>query len=114
MEEILLTPATLLELLSNVDEFKNFTIGITETIDNKLQLQVNDSHYEINPINVVDIDVSEHDLQEVSDANLDTYQSLSDNYDINVDQPVETGIIKEILKSLALGGMVRLSAKLLK
>ena len=44
MGELLLTPATLLDLLSNIDEFKNFTISITETFDGKLQLQVNDSY----------------------------------------------------------------------
>lgn len=114
MEELLLTPATLLDLLSNIDEFKNFTIGITETFDGKLQLQVNDSYYEIQPENVVEIDVSQSDMDEVAEANLNTYESLAENNQISLDEPVEGGIIKELLKSLALGGMVRLSAKLLK
>lgn len=114
MEELLFTPASLLDLLCKVDEFKDMEIGISETIDGKLQLQVGNSYYELQPETETTIDVPESDLNAVSEANVDTYNELADSgVDIS-DQPVEGGIIKEALKALAIGGMVKLTAKLLK
>lgn len=114
MEELLFTPASLLDLLCKVDEFKDMEIGISETLDGKLQLQIGNSYYELEPEDEIAIDVPESDLNAVSEANVDTYNELSDNGIDVSDQPIESGIIKEALKALAIGGMIKLTAKLLK
>ena len=47
MNEIVFTPAGLLDLLSQIDEFKDLDIGLAPTIDDKLQLQIGNSIYTI-------------------------------------------------------------------
>ena len=47
MENIVFTPASLIDLLSKIDELSEFNVGITETIDGDLQLEIGDSIYSI-------------------------------------------------------------------
>ena len=120
MKEILFTPASVLSLLVQIDELQDKEIGLTETVDNNIQLQIGDSTYEIIPDGAVDVETSESDLSEVSDANIKTYEELADDGEIELEDdsvdlntPVEGGILKEIAKTLLVGGIVRLGSKLL-
>ena len=119
MSELLFTPASLLSLLVQIDELRDKEIGITQTVDNYIQLQIGDSTYEIIPDDVVDIATTKGDLSEVSDANIKTYEELADDGEVTFDDsidlntPVEGGILKEIAKTLLVGGIVRLGTKLL-
>lgn len=116
-ESILFTPVALLDLLSQIDELSDKQIGISETLDGQIQIQVDDSIYIIEPEQAVDIDISKHEEAEVNNAIEDTYDRLIENEDISIDeynQPIESGIIGELAKTLFVGGMVRLGVDALK
>ena len=117
MDDLLFTPAALLSVLVQIDELKDCNVGITQTVDGKLQLQVDDSFYSLEPENETTITVDEEDADAVEDANMEAYSELESAgvalEDIS-EEPVESGLVKEALKSMLLGGMIRLSTKLLK
>lgn len=116
MEEKLFTPAAILSLLTQIDELKSYDIGITETIDESLQLQIGDSIYLLEPDSDNEIVVDNEVVEEVGDINYDAYQDLESSGEIGIsdDITIESGVIKELAKSLLLGGMIRLSSKLIK
>ena len=116
MNEVVFTPASVLALLANIDELADYDISLTETLDGGFQLSIGDSIYELVPDTMNEIEVDPEIVEEVDDINSDTYNDLGDDYSVEYEElePVESGILKEAAKSLLLGGMIRLSAKLLK
>ena len=115
MDSILFTPASLIDLLSKVDELSDLEIGISETLDGGLQLTVGQSTYMIDTSDAREVRVDDSVVQAVEETNLQTYESLDDSVDVEMsDTPIESGILKELAKSLLLGGLIRLSAKLAK
>lgn len=114
MENIVFTPASLIDLLSKIDELSEFNVGITETIDGDLQLEIGDSIYSIQTEEAIDVTVDESVVNQIEIVNESAYESLSDDVDVEYLETIESGILKEAAKSLLLGGMLRLSAKLLK
>ena len=116
MGSILFTPASLIDLLSQIDELSEYDINITETIDGKLQLGIGESTYLIDDEDATDVAVSEDVADTVEDINLEAYENLDDDIDVHVsdDQVIESGVLKEIAKTLLVGGMVRLAGKLMK
>lgn len=115
MDEILFTPAALIDLLSKIDELKDLDVGISQMPDGTMQLQVGSSTYMIEPEQETEIYVDSSVVEDVEDANLNAYENLSDEFDVTDEfESVESGIIKEIAKTLLVGGMVRLAAKTLK
>ena len=115
MDELVFTPASLIDLLSQIDELKDVDVGITEAIDGSLQLQVGSSIYNIDDRQAVEVYVDDLVVDQVNQANLDAYEDLVDSAEMTISQePVESGPIKEFIKTLLVGGMVRLAAKTLK
>lgn len=113
-EELVLTSAGLLELLLNIDEFKDFDFGLVESLDNNLQLQVNDSYYTIQPENTSEnVEIDEDSLNQITQINDEAYQELLDNDQVSEQEPIESGLIKELVKTLAIGGLVRLGKNLI-
>lgn len=108
--EIVFTPAALLDLLSKIDEFKEFDLSLTENLDGTLQLQVGESFYELaSSDSVNEIQVDESVVEEISDINESAYEDLMDDgLAENTLEPVESGIIKEAIKTLLIGGVVRM------
>ena len=114
-ESILLTPASLLDFLSSIDELKDKDIGITETLDGNIQCQIGDSFYEIDCSGAETVEVESDTVDQVDDINESAYEELDDSYDrTEGKEEVSGGIIKEVLKTLLVGGLVRLSATALK
>ena len=113
-DTILFTPASLLDFLFSIDELQDMDVGITETIDGNIQVQIGSSIYEIDTQNATDIVVDESVTDKIDDVNQTTYEELDESYDTDSLENVEGGLIKEALKTLLIGGMVRLGAKLLK
>lgn len=113
-DSILFTPASLLDFLSSIDELKDLDVGLTETIDGNIQIQIGSSIYEIDTSNATDVSVDESVVDTVDDVNQSTYEDLDETYDSNALDDIEGGLIKEALKTLLIGGMVRLGAKMLK
>lgn len=111
--QILFTPSSLVDFLTQIDELKSVNIGVNDDGEN-VSISIGDSTYEINPKSVTDIDVSDDAVDQACQANESNYDELEESGSIEIDDSVESGIIKQLLKTLAIGGIVRLAAKELK
>lgn len=110
---LLLTPASLVDFLSQIDELSEKSISLYS--DNEyIEVSIGEATYRIRPQDEVNVPVSVDDIDEVNDAADDTYDELVDNGYIENSDEIESGLIKELIKTLAIGGMVRLAAKKLK
>lgn len=117
MGSIVFTPASLLDLLSKIDELSEYDLDVSETFDGDLQLTIGDSTYLIESDEAVDIPADDSVVDAVEEANLDAYENLDDSVEFNMideGEPIESGILKETAKTLLVGGLVRLTGKLLK
>ena len=112
--EILFTPAALLDFLRQVDELADKDIEVRD-VEGGITVTIGESTYSIDPADASDIEVPDEVVEEVGEINETTYEELDDvEYtELEDDETVEGGIIKEALKTLAVGGLVRLTAKLL-
>lgn len=112
MDKLLFTPAAVLDLLTQIEELQDYEIGITEELNGQLQLTVGDSVYSIAD-ETTEVLVDDTAIEDVEDANMEAYEALSEHGEVDL-LPVESGIIKEVAKTLLIGGLVRLTKKLLK
>lgn len=110
MNTILFTPAALLDFLSSIDELKDLDVGITESTEGDIQVQIGKSTYNVDTSQATEIEVDEEAIDQVDEANEEAYDEL----DVDTQDDVEGGIIKEALKTLLVGGLVRIGAKVLK
>lgn len=118
--EILFTSASLLDFLRQVDELSDKDINVFDNESFAL-ITIGESQYRIDYNNAEDVEVEPEVIDEVTDIVEETYDELGaegvefeEVQDITEDgDVVEGGIIKEALKTLAVGGMVRLTSKLL-
>lgn len=110
---LLLTPASLVDFLSQIDELSEKSISLNSD-NGYIEVSIGEATYRIRPQGEVNVPVSIDDIDEVNDAADDTYDELVDNGYIENSDEIESGIIKELIKTLAIGGMVRLAAKKLK
>ncbi len=114
--EVVFTPAALLDILSKIDELAEYDLGLTETLEGDLQLQVGSSIYELGDMESADkITVDDEVVDEIADINETAYSELVEDreFENNLDA-VESGLIKEALKTLLIGGVVRLAKGYLK
>lgn len=114
--EILLTPAALLDFLRQVDELADKDISVDET-GSTLTVTIGESTYGIDLNQAETVEVPDEVVDEVADVADAAYAELDetgvDVTDIDEDV-VEGGIISEVIKTLAVGGLVRLTNNLLK
>lgn len=108
---IVFTPAAILDLLSQITELDGKELAINETLDGKLQLTVGDSVYQIEDENSTKIEVEPDVVDDIDDANVEAYQDLLDQGQMDTLDNVEGGIIKNAIKSLLLGGIIRFAKK---
>lgn len=113
MSTLLFTPAALLDFLSQVDELSEYELSISELDSGGLFVQIGESSYHLNNDSIVDVSAPARTVEEVEDLNESTLSDLEDSGDVEL-VPVESGIIKQLAKTLLVGGVVRLAAKLLK
>lgn len=113
--EILLTPAALLDFLRQVDELADKDISVDET-GSTLSVTIGESTYGIDLNQAETVEVPDEVVEEVADVADDAYAELGeagvDVTDIDEDV-VEGGLLKEALKTLAVGGLVRLAGKIM-
>lgn len=112
MEELVFTSASILDLLSSIDELKDKNINLTET-ESGISITIGESTYEINTANATEVEVDEEVVEEIDEVTSEAYSELSDN-GVDVQDEVEGGPIKELIKTLMLGGMVKMTANMLK
>ena len=115
--EILLTPAALLDFLRQVDELADKDISVDE-IGSALNITIGDSSYSIDFNQAENVEVPDEVVEEVSDVADAAYAELGESgveftEIADTEEVVEGGIIKETLKTLAVGGLVRLTGKIL-
>lgn len=113
MGEIVFTPASVLDFLTQIEELKDYDIGIKEDIGKSIQVTIGNSVYSVETNNAVEVSVDKEIVTEVEDVNQDTYFALSDSGEIEL-EPINSGVIKELAKTLFVGGLVRLTTKFLK
>lgn len=113
MDGIVFTPAAVLDLLTQIDELNEYEVGIAETPDGHLQLTVGTSVYDISDSEISDVPVEQQTVDDIADINEETYENMSEESNVDV-FPIESGVLKEITKTLLVGGLVRLTKKLLK
>lgn len=111
MNEIVFTTPALLDFLSQIDELESYPLELHED-DNNIQIVIGDSIYNINSNHADQIQVKTDVVQEVSDIAYSTCETLSNSDDSL--EPIESGMIKEFAKTLLVGGLVRLTNKVLK
>jgi hypothetical protein len=112
--EILFTTASLLDFLQQIDELSDKDIILNED-DSAITVTIGDSTYTINKNDAEEVEVPDDVVDEVSEINESAFEELDDvEYnEIDEDEVVEGGIISEALKTLAVGGLVRLAGKIL-
>lgn len=113
--EILLTSASLLDFLRQIDELSDKDIILNED-DSAITVTIGDSTYSINKSDAEEVEVPDEVVDEVAEINESTFEELDDveyTPEAADEETVEGGIISEALKTLAVGGMVRLTSKLL-
>lgn len=113
--EYIFTPASLLDLLSQIDELSEYELGITEDFEGELILQIGNSHYSIaQPDKAEFVNLPQDAVEDISDINEEAYEDLIQlNDSVEELEPIESGLIKEALKTLLIGGVVRLGKKYL-
>lgn len=122
-QETLFTTASLLDFLRQIDELSDKDIDVFDNESFAL-ITIGDNQYRIDYNTAEEVEVPEEAVDEVTDIIEDTYDELGasgvdyeevadivEDQDGNLDV-VEGGIIKEALKTLAIGGLVRLTGKL--
>lgn len=114
METTVFTPAAVLHLLCQIEELKDKEIVISESLDNNLILQIGESTYELKSEVENEVEVPADAVEEVQDVNTSAYDELVENNVAEDGDAIEAGLIKETLKTLLIGGMVRLGTKMLK
>ena len=122
-QETLFTTASLLDFLRQIDELSDKDIDVFDNESFAL-ITIGDNQYRIDYDTAEEVEVPEEAVEEVTDIIEDTYDELGASgvdyeeiNDLEVDDEgnldvVEGGIIKEALKTLAIGGLVRLTGKL--
>lgn len=106
-EEVIFTSAGLLDLLSQIDELKDYDMDLNDN-NGDITLTIGDSTYSISKP-TEEVEIPEDALGEISDIADVAINNIS-----NEAEPIESGVIKEALKTLLVGGAVRLVAKILK
>ena len=122
-QETLFTAASLLDFLRQIEELKDKDIDVFDNESFAL-ITIGDNQYHIDYNTAEEVEVPEEAVDEVTDIIMDTYDELGASgveyeevTDLEVNDAgnldvVEGGIIKETLKTLAIGGLVRLTGKL--
>ena len=108
---LVLTPSALLAFLSEIEELKGLDLELSQQSDN-LQIKIGESIYTLqSPLDsVVEVDDSAVDeINEIDEEGYDDISSDDSTLEEIEGEVVEGGIIKELIKTLAIGGLVRLT-----
>lgn len=108
MESLVFTPAAVVDLLSKIDELGGYDIDYYETASG-ISFTIGDSSYTISSNDAEPILVDSEVVDVVENINNETYSE----FDESQLESIQSGVFRELAKSLLVGGMVRLTTKLL-
>lgn len=114
MTDILFTPAAVLDMLSQIDELKDMELGLEEDDDFNLVFSIGDSRYEISGKKATQVHTDSTNYETAMDADDECLHDLAQKDKIDIQEDVEGGIVKETIKTLLVGGLVRLTSRLVK
>lgn len=113
MNEILFTSSAVADLLMQIEELSDKDISLSQVGD-EIQIAIGESTYTIDTNNSTDVEVDESVVEDVIEINNDGFDDIDESgVGEMVTVPIEGGLIKEALKTLLVGGLVRLTTKLL-
>lgn len=117
MSELVFTPVAILDMLQQIQELDGLDKELVEN-EGTIQLRIGESLYNIDTSSAEDVYVPEEVVADISEINESEYPEIVDaDYTadmVNYNKSIESGIIKEVAKTLLVGGLVRLTSKLLK
>jgi len=104
-QSFVLTPSGLVSFLSEIEELRNSDIAIDESTTG-LKIRIGNSTYDIQSPSGSAVSVNEDVIEEIDEIDDNGW----DDVDVEIeDEPIEGGLLKEALKTLAIGGLVRLT-----
>lgn len=102
-ESKVLTISGLISFLSEIEQLKGLDMQVSEQ-DDGWTISIGEDTYKLESYSEVEVDNDVVDSIEEIDE-----EGWEDVPDVVEEEPVEGGIIKELLKTLAIGGLVRLT-----
>lgn len=102
-ESKVLTISGLISFLSEIEQLKRLDMQVSEQ-DDGWTISIGEDTYKLESYSEVEVDNDVVDSIEEIDE-----EGWEDVPDVVEEEPVEGGIIKELLKTLAIGGLVRLT-----
>lgn len=108
---LLFTPIAVLDLLSQIDELSDLDISLMDD-ESSVSFQIGDSTYTIKDSEATDVPADEETIEQVEDLNNES--ELVSDAEVEEIDDIQSGIIKSLLKTLAVGGLVRLTNKILR
>lgn len=104
-QSFVLTPSGLVSFLSEIEELRNADIAIDESTTG-LKVRIGESTYDIQSPSGSEVNVDDTVMEEIEEINDEGWDEVDVEFE---DEPIEGGILKEALKTLAIGGLVRLT-----
>lgn len=120
-EEIVFTSGALLDLLSQIDELSDKSIALGTADGEVPELYIDNTTYRLSNAGIEDVQVDSSAVRDVASLSREVLDEVDSRQEPLVEdgdaenlEPVESGIIKQAVKTLLIGGLVRLTSKLLK
>ena len=112
-DTFVLTPSALLAFLNEIEELADLDISLTEET-NGLGITIGTNSYMLESQPESSIEVSEEIVDTIEEIDDEGYESLIDEgkmeeMELIEGDLVQGGIIKELIKTLAIGGLVRMT-----
>ena len=116
-EKLVFTPSAVMSLLVSIEELQGKEISLTEREDGVV-INIGTSEYVIEDQNAQTVEVAPETVDTVADIDEEGYDQIEEDSELEYEEhevledgsePIEGGIIKELVKTLALGGLVRLT-----
>ena len=109
MAQLIFTPSSLFDLLSQIDELSEYDIDVSEIGEDQVEITIGNSTYSINSQDAYDIEVDDETVEDVESINDEGYEDLG----VDTLEDIEGGLIKTAVKALLLRGLIKLSSKLI-
>lgn len=111
MKTIVFTSSSILDLLTQIDELNKYEISVHET-ETDIYIEIGNSSYRISGSFATDINTKKDTISDIEEINTENYELLSEQDDFL--ESIDSGVIKQIAKTLLIGGLVRLTNRLIK